>query len=81
MIVRVKLFAVAKQVAGGSEVVVEVGDVATIADVERALTAAEPALADVAVHARWAIDAEFAGRERVVTAKSEVALIPPVSGG
>ena len=46
MIVRVKLFAVAKQVAGGSEVAVEVGDVATIADVERALTAAEPALAD-----------------------------------
>lgn len=81
MIVRVKLFAVAKQVAGRSEVAVEVADGATVADVERALVAAEPALEKVIAHARWAVDAEFAGRESVVALKSEVALIPPVSGG
>jgi molybdopterin converting factor small subunit len=81
MIVRVELFAVAKQVAGRSEVAVEVADGAMLADVERALVAAEPALADVVAHARWAVDAEFANRESVVTSKSEVALLPPVSGG
>jgi molybdopterin converting factor small subunit len=81
MIVRVKLFAVAKQVAGRSEVAVEVADEATVVDLERALVVVEPALADVVAHSRWAVDAEFAGRESVVQSKSEVALIPPVSGG
>jgi molybdopterin converting factor small subunit len=81
MIVRVKLFAAAKQVAGGSEVAVEVADGAMLADVERKLLGAVPALAGVVTHARWAIDAEFASRESVVKSKSEVALIPPVSGG
>jgi molybdopterin converting factor small subunit len=81
MIVRVKLFAAAKQVAGGSEVAVEVADGAMLAAVERALVAAVPALEEVVAHARWAVDAEFASRESVVKSKSEVALIPPVSGG
>jgi molybdopterin converting factor small subunit len=81
MTVRVKLFAVAKQMAGRGEVAVEVEDDATVADVERALILAVPALAEVVAHARWAVDAEFAKRETVVTTQSEIALIPPVSGG
>ncbi|HEY4232728.1 MAG TPA: MoaD/ThiS family protein [Lacipirellulaceae bacterium] len=81
MTVRVKLFAVAKQLAGRGEVAVEVATGATVADVERALIAAVPALADVVAHARWAVDAEFAKTETGVAAQSEVALIPPVSGG
>jgi molybdopterin converting factor subunit 1 len=81
MMVRVRLFAVAKQFAGRSEVTVEVADGATVADVERALIAAEPALEDIVAHARWAVDADFASRESVVNSKSEIALIPPVSGG
>jgi molybdopterin converting factor small subunit len=81
MTIRVKLFAVAKQVAGRGEVAVEVADGATVANVERAVVAAVPALAAVVVHARWAVDAEFASDTKVVTSASEVALIPPVSGG
>jgi molybdopterin synthase catalytic subunit len=54
---------------------------ATVADVQRALVAAVPALADVVAHARWAVDAEFAGGATVISPQSEVALIPPVSGG
>jgi molybdopterin converting factor small subunit len=81
MTVHVKLFAVAKQVAGGGEVALEVADDATVADVETALLAAVPALAEVMAHARWAVDTEFARRATVILARSEVALIPPVSGG
>lgn len=81
MMVRVKLFAVAKQLAGRGEVAVEVGDLATVADVEQTLVAAVPALAEIVAHARWAVDAEFAQRGTIVMPQSEVALIPPVSGG
>jgi molybdopterin converting factor subunit 1 len=81
MMVRVKLFAVAKQLAGRSEVTIDVDDGATVTSVERALLTAVPALADVVAHARWAVDAEFANGETVILPQSEVALIPPVSGG
>jgi molybdopterin converting factor small subunit len=81
MMIRVKLFAVAKQMAGRGEVAVEVDEGANVADVERALVKEVPTLADVVSHARWAVDAKFANGDARVSAKSEVALIPPVSGG
>jgi molybdopterin converting factor small subunit len=81
MMIRVKLFAVAKQLAGSGEVVVEVHEGATVAEVERALVKEVPTLAEVVSHARWAVDATFANGDAKVSAKSEVALISPVSGG
>jgi molybdopterin converting factor subunit 1 len=81
MMIRVKLFAVAKQLAGRGEVAVEVDDGATVADVKRALVKEVPALAEVVSHARWAVDAEFANGDESISPKSEIALIPPVSGG
>jgi molybdopterin converting factor small subunit len=81
MKVCVKLFAVAKQLADRDEVAIDVVEPATIADVERALLATVPALAAIASHARWAVDAKFAVSDHAVTERSEVALIPPVSGG
>jgi molybdopterin converting factor small subunit len=81
MMIRVKLFAVAKQLAGSGEVEVVVEEGATVADVERALVKEVPAIADVVSHARWAVDAKFASGDVNVSPKSELALIPPVSGG
>lgn len=81
MIVRVKLFAAARELAGASEVGVEVRAGATLADVERALLAAVPTLERILPHARWAVNAEFAPGTAVVTERAEIALIPPVSGG
>jgi molybdopterin converting factor small subunit len=81
MMVHVKLFAAARDVAGKNDVAVEVRDGATLADVRRALVAAAPALEKILPHARWAVDAEFAGDGQAVAANSEIALIPPVSGG
>jgi molybdopterin converting factor subunit 1 len=81
MIVRVKLFAVAKQTAGADAIDLEVADQATVADVRRALVAAVPALSPAAKFLLFAVDAEYAADQTVVSAKSEVACIPPVSGG
>jgi molybdopterin converting factor subunit 1 len=81
MIVPVRLFAAAKELAESDEVTVEVPPGSTVADVRTALLAAIPALAKIIPHAMWAVDAEFASTSTQITDKNEVALIPPVSGG
>jgi len=81
MRVRVKLFAVARESAGQGDVEIAVPDGATVAQLRQALAAAVPALADVLPHALLAVDAQFADDTTIVTEQSELALIPPVSGG
>lgn len=81
MKVRVKLFAAAKDLAGSDEITVELGSPATIAEVRGAVLAAQPTLASVLAHSLWAVDTQYALENTPVTEQSEVALIPPVSGG
>jgi molybdopterin converting factor subunit 1 len=81
MRVRVKLFAVARELAGRDEVEVAVADGATVADVRRALAVAAPALGEVLSHALLAVDAQYVSDATIVKELSELALIPPVSGG
>ncbi len=81
MMVCVKLFASARELAGSSAATVAVPEGATLADVQRSLLRAVPQLERILPHARWAVDREFAAAETAVTEKSEIALIPPVSGG
>jgi len=81
MIVRVKMFAAAREIVGSGEVVVDVPDGATVADVRDSLVAQMPELGQILPHARWAVAREFAGADVVVMEESEIALIPPVSGG
>jgi molybdopterin converting factor subunit 1 len=81
MNVRVKLFAAAKDLAGQDVVTVEVADGATIADIRESLQIAKPALSKIIPHALWAVDTQYASETTPITEQSEVALIPPVSGG
>jgi molybdopterin converting factor subunit 1 len=81
MIVRVKLFAAARELAGVSEMTLDVPGGAKLDDVERALLKKVPTLERVVSHARWAVNAEFALPASSITENSEIALIPPVSGG
>jgi len=81
MKVHVRLFALAKQRAGRSEVVVELPEPATVADLKRSLVEALPDLAPLASSLLIAVDSEYAGDDQVVGPGSEVAVIPPVSGG
>jgi molybdopterin converting factor subunit 1 len=81
MKVQVKLFAAARELAGGDTVEIEIQERATVADLRLALAKDFPALDKLLPHALWAVDAEYAGDSTIINDHSEVALIPPVSGG
>jgi molybdopterin converting factor subunit 1 len=81
MQVRVILFAAAREQARSDDVSIEVAEEATIAEIRDALAAAVPALTKIIPHALWAVDRQHASEDTPVTRDSEIALIPPVSGG
>jgi molybdenum cofactor cytidylyltransferase len=78
---RVRLFAIAKDRAGRSEIEVRLARPATVADLRAALAAQHPALAALAPHVMVAVDSDYAADGTSVAPDSQVALIPPVSGG
>jgi len=81
MKVNVKLFAVARDRAGAGAVEVELSPPATIGRLRSALVEQYPQLRDVVPHVRFAIGNDYAGDSAAIDAQSEIALIPPVSGG
>jgi molybdopterin synthase sulfur carrier subunit len=81
MKLRVRLFAVAKDLAARDELTVEAPDGATVADVRRIVAAEYPVLSNVLPHALWAVDAAYSNDDTPLNEKSDIALIPPVSGG
>lgn len=81
MIVRVQLFAVARDLAGRGVVEIELPEGGTVADLRRALAAAVPSLAPVLPRVLVAVGADYARESAVLRPGDEVACIPPVSGG
>ena len=81
MKVRIKLFAVAKELAGCNELTIDLPEGATVRDLRAAVIHTSPPLARIIPHALWSIDATYAADNTLLTEQSEVALIPPVSGG
>jgi molybdopterin converting factor subunit 1 len=81
MIVRVRLFAVAKERAGTETLEIELPDNATIVDLRQRISEDYPGLRGILAHAMWAVDTVYADEKTILNAKSEVAMIPPVSGG
>jgi molybdopterin converting factor small subunit len=81
MKVRVKLFAVAKELAGRDVLAVDLPNNATIADLRKAVVDAVPALKEVVPHSLWAIGSEYVLDDTKLNEYSDIALIPPVSGG
>ena len=81
MILRVKLFAVAKQLAGSDAVEVDLPQGSTVGQLRAAVAEQMPALAEVLGHVMIAVNMQYASDETVVPARAEVACIPPVSGG
>ena len=77
----VKLFAVARQRIGRDEIEVELPGEATVGRLRRALAEKFPPLADMLRHTRIAVDSDYATDATVLHDASEIALIPPVSGG
>jgi len=77
----VKLFAAARQAIGSDQIAVELPDSARLGDLIDAVLRDYPALAPVVRHAAWAVDLKYAVRDTPLSLTSEIALIPPVSGG
>ncbi len=81
MTVSVRLFALAKERAGRSEVEVELPLTATVGDLRDTLRDRIPQLGPLCAGAMIAVDEEYASDETPITSRSRLALIPPVSGG
>ncbi|MEX0818015.1 MAG: MoaD/ThiS family protein [Pirellulaceae bacterium] len=81
MNVEVKLFAVARQLVGSEAIVVELPAGATVRALRDALGERHVELRDIIERAMIAIDAEYVNNEAIIPEDSEIALIPPVSGG
>jgi MoaE-MoaD fusion protein len=79
--VRVRLFAVQRELAGTREVPLDLPDGATVADVWSALIAIHPALAPGRASVRFARNGAYADAATALADGDEVAMIPPVSGG
>ncbi len=77
----VKLFAQVRELAGSSEIQLELPDDARAADIAPAIAARFPLVAPVMPSARIAINRAFADPDTPIRAGDEVAVIPPVSGG
>lgn len=81
MHVRLRLFAIAAQLAGADTVELQINDGASIADLRRALADSCPGLRPLIPQFLFAVDSQYATDATVIPATAEIACIPPVSGG
>ncbi len=79
--VRIRLFAVQRELAGAREVPVDLPDGATVEDAWAALVARHPVLAPGRPSVRFAQNGAYADAAATLADGDEVAMIPPVSGG
>ena len=81
MKIRIRMFAVARQLAGQEAIELEVPPECTVLQLRQRLAAAVPALAPVLPSILFAIGSEYAQDDWPIPENIEVACIPPVSGG
>lgn len=81
MVIRVRLFAIARERAGTADVALDLADGATVADLRAALAVRFPALRPLLPNVMIALNAEYAADGQAIAPGAEAALIPPVSGG
>ncbi len=81
MIVEVQLFARARDLAGTSQLTVEVPDRASVSQFRQSLGEQVPALRPLLPHLIVAIGTEYASDSTCIPAASRLTCFPPVSGG
>ena len=79
--VRVRLFASHREVARTGEVMVDLPEGATVADLRDELERRVPALKGFRASTIVAVNGEFARGTRAIHSGEEVAVFPPVAGG
>jgi len=81
MRVRVRLFAIQRELAGAREVELELPAGSSIEGAWSALVALHPSLAPGRAYVRFARNADYADADTPLADGDELAIIPPVSGG
>jgi molybdopterin converting factor subunit 1 len=81
MIIAIRMFARAKDLAQTDVVCLEMASGTTVAQLRSRVASVVPALAGILDRCAFAVNNEFADSATVVGETDEVALLPPVSGG
>jgi molybdopterin converting factor subunit 1 len=81
MKVHVQLFAAAREQVGADTVDVVLAEAPTVGALRRALAQQYPQLARLTDQLMFSVDADYANDRTELTAASDIAAIPPVSGG
>jgi len=81
MTVTVKLFALARDLAGTSEVSLELPPAGRVIDLRRQLSIQFPGLSPLVSRLLVAVGNDYAGDDTLLEPGADVACFPPVSGG
>ncbi len=81
MTIKVKLFAVLRESAGAAEVLLQIPDQKSVADVLQQLTCQYPQIAKHLPQSAIAVNMQYVRRDHPLSDGDELALLPPVSGG
>ena len=81
MKVRVKFFAILRERAGASEVLKEIAEGSTVADLWRQLQKDYPKLDVPGIRLLYAVNQDYVGVDQKLKDQDEVVFVPPVSGG
>lgn len=81
MIIKLLLFAAAKEIAGTQQLEVSLEQPCTVGRLKEALVAEVPKLDALTARSAFSVDQAYADDQTVIVVGAEVAMIPPVSGG
>ena len=81
MKVKIKLFAILRERAGTAEVIKEIEEGSTVADLWAALQQDYPKLAVPGIRLLYAVNQDYVKPDCVLKNSDEIVFIPPVSGG
>ncbi len=81
MILTIRLFAIARELAGAPEIKVQLTESARVTDLKRAIGEHYPQLRPILERTMIAVNNDYAEEDQLLDDQDEVALIPPVSGG
>ena len=81
MQIRVKLFAAARELAGGESIEIELPAQATVVELRQALMECLPRARELLARSMFAVNCDYATDDTRLSPNAEVACIPPVSGG